>query len=189
MTADHKRSDRHWDYLQPADLRRLANPLDYIADDHLRERTVCAMLDRIAVGDEDDQAFEQVRWFLDRELPLHLQDEEEDLFPMMRRRCEPVDEIDAVIERLRAEHRHAQTDTPEIVGIIDDAMVGAGAVSAADRAALSSFAAHARRHLIVENAIILPIARARLTGDDLKNLRLRMLQRRGLRLPLGDDHV
>ena len=189
MTADQGRSDRRWDYLSPSDPSLLANPLDFIADDHLRERTICAMLDRIAAGGDDDQALEQVRWFLDLELPLHLQDEEEDLFPLMRRRCEPADAIDAVIDRLRVEHRHAQIDTPQIVGIIDAAIVDAGALSAADRAALSSFAAHARRHLIVENAIILPIARARLTSDDLKSLRLRMLQRRGLRLPLADDHA
>lgn len=152
MTGRGGRADRQWDYLPPADPSLLANPLDFIAEGHLRERTICAMLDRTAAGDDDDQALEQLRWFLDAELPLHLRDEEEDLFPLMRRRCEPADAIDAVIDRLRTEHRHAQIDTPQIVGIIDAAIVDASALSDANRAALSAFAAHARRHLIVENA-------------------------------------
>ena len=45
---------------------------------------------------------------------------------------------------------------------------------------LTEFASQTRRHLIVENAIILPIARARLDTDDLDALRLGMLRRRGL---------
>ena len=189
MTGRGGRADRRWDYLPPADPSRLANPLDFIAEGHLRERTVCAMLDRFVAGDGDHQAVEQVGRFMSTELPLHLQDEEEDLFPLMRRRCEPADAIDAVIDRLGAKHRHALADLPEIVRIIELASRDPGALSAADRALLSSFAAHARRHLIVENAIILPIARARLTKSDLNSLRLRMLQRRGLRLPLAHDNA
>ena len=187
MTGHDRRAQRQWDYLPRTDPSLPANPLDFIAEGHLRERTVCTMLDRIAAGDNDDQALEQVRWFLNIELPLHLKDEEEDLFPLMRRRCEPADAIDAVIDRLGAEHRHAQSDTPEIVGIIALTSRDPDALSHANREALTRYAAHARRHLIVENAIILPIARARLTKADLNSLRLRMLQRRGLRLPLADD--
>jgi hemerythrin-like domain-containing protein len=48
------------------------------------------------------------------------------------------------------------------------------------RTRLARFAGHARRHLILENAIILPFARLRLTRHDLETLRLRMMQRRGL---------
>lgn len=186
--SHHLRSDQRSGDLSPTDRRLLANPLDFIAEYHMRERTICAMIDRIVSGDADAEAFEEVLWFLKQELPLHLQDEDEDLFPLMRRRCEPADKIDAVIERLGHEQRNAQTDTLDMVGIIESASCGLRALSAAERRTLTRFAAHARRHLIVENAIIFPIARARLTKADLDNLRLRILQRRGARLPLADDH-
>jgi hemerythrin-like domain-containing protein len=45
---------------------------------------------------------------------------------------------------------------------------------------LTSFAGHVRRHLVAENAILLPIARARLTRADLARLSAHMRARRGL---------
>ena len=53
-------------------------------------------------------------------------------------------------------------------------------LTATERAGLAKFAAHMRRHLVAENAILLPIARARLTRADLKLLTKRMRSRRGL---------
>ena len=45
---------------------------------------------------------------------------------------------------------------------------------------LARFAANERQHLIVENAIVLPLARARLSEDDKQKLGMRMAARRGL---------
>ena len=39
-----------------------------------------------------------------------------------------------------------------------------------------------RHHLTLENAIVLPLARIRLTADDLRNLAQRMSARRGIKL-------
>ncbi|NIR60715.1 MAG: hypothetical protein GWO02_15015, partial [Gammaproteobacteria bacterium] len=57
-------------------------------------------------------------------------------------------------------------------------LVEGGALAADDRALLAAFANHARRHLIAENAIIMPLARARLSDDDLRTLRAEMRRRR-----------
>jgi len=175
--SDLKRGD----CTAPTDPALLGNPLDFFHEDHLRERQICATLDRIAYGDPPDpEDAASVRTFLEDELPLHLEDEELDLFPLVRRRCEPDAEIDRAIGRLSADHRHAEAETPKVMAVLGAIEAGAHTMTEEERTALIGFAAHARRHLIFENAIILPFARLRLTPDDLETLRLRMLQRRGL---------
>lgn len=160
------------------DLAVLQNPLDYIAEDHMREREICAMLDQLAAETSyDPDTGDQIRCFLKYQLPAHLEDEEIDLFPMMLKRCEPEDEIEPVIRELRGDHGHAATDGAVILGLLDEPGKGFSARACAQMVA---FAKHARRHLIVENAIILPIARARLTPDDLRIMLQHMLERRGL---------
>jgi len=62
-------------------------------------------------------------------------------------------------------------------------------LSGDDCALLTNYANQARRHLILENAIVLPLARVRLTDDDLDTLRLRMMQRRGLDSLMEQPHV
>lgn len=165
---------------KPTAHRLLGNPLDFIHEDHMRERTFCAALIELA-GTETAMAdlAGKIAEFLGQELPLHIADEEEDLFPLLRRRCTIEDEIGRVLERLHRDHRHAATSTPTVLAILEQLAAGAE-LSGDDSTALSTFADHSRRHLILENAVILPLARVRLTGEDLDTLRLRMMQRRGL---------
>lgn len=160
--------------------RLLGNPLDFIREDHMRERAICAAIDDLAVAPiTAPELADRVSEFLSRELPLHLADEEEDLFPLLRRRCAREDEIDRVLRRLDTEHRHAATGTQGVLNIL--ARLPAGAVlSRCERAYLFNYASQVRLHLILENAIVLPLARARLIPGDLDTLRLRMMQRRGL---------
>ncbi len=46
---------RRGDGLSPTDPRLLGNPLDFLHEDHLREREICVMLDRIAAAESPDQ--------------------------------------------------------------------------------------------------------------------------------------
>lgn len=176
------------DCLRPTTLKLLGNPLDFIYEDHLRERQICTMLDRIAadaVPDQDD--LEHVREFLTRELPLHLADEEEDLFPLLRRACEPEDEIGKAIERLTSDHVQTVEGASRVIADLDALISSGGAPGKETQARFRRFAAQARRHLILENAIILPFARLRLTGRDTERLFLHMAQRRGLDLLLQQN--
>lgn len=157
----------------------LENPLDFIGEDHMREREVCALIDKLvsalplAAGER-----QMIVSFLTDQLPQHLADEEIDLFPLMLKRCDAEEDIRSVIDKLKSDHCHAIADASEIATLIEANGQGAAVFSEASRAKLVTFAKHARRHLIVENAIILPIARARLTKEDLKTMRSHMLQRR-----------
>lgn len=169
------------DCLSPTEPDLLGSPLDFIAEDHLRERQICALIDGIAIAagvNVDD--VENVLSFLGEELEMHLEDEEVGLFPAMRDRCKPEDEIDRVIDELLSDHVRARAQTPQVRDVLQRALASRSAPDDAGRRMLTEFAGRARRHLIVENAIILPIARARLNRDDLDDLRRGMLQRRGL---------
>jgi len=162
--------------------RRLGHPLEFLCECHAREREVCALIDRIAVAHRPDrEIIRRVRVFLEDELPPHIEDEEQDLFPLLRRRCGPADQIDAVIARLTRDHVHVGGGSSGILDILLRWESGGGPLSDEDRAALIGYASETRHHLILENAVVLPFARLRLTDRDLESLRIRMLQRRGLR--------
>ena len=166
----------------------LENPLDFIAEDHMREREVCALIDRlVSAASLQDADIHQMLAFLGDQLPQHLADEEIDLFPMMLERCNPEDEIEKVIGKLHADHGHALADAPAIVALIQSVSAASPALSDDDCQQMAAFAHHARRHLILENAVILPIARARLTLDDLAVMKKHMLERRGLWPGLEND--
>ncbi len=76
-------------------------PLDYIFADHFRQRSVCVALKRFAEhGRVPRSEADMVTAFLDRELSLHHEDEDQDLFPAVRRRALPEDDLGAVLARL-----------------------------------------------------------------------------------------
>jgi len=173
-----------------ADLRALGDPLEFLHRDHLREREICALLDRIATAPEvDPEAASDVLIFLREVLPFHLADEEDDLFPLLRQRCKPEDEIDEAIERLYSDHGRAAKDTPDVITILERHLPGGAGLSDTERRVLTRYATHARRHLVLENAIILPFARLRLSEQDRDALRFRMLERRGLSRLWESSHV
>jgi hypothetical protein len=66
----------------------------------------------------------------------------------------------------------------QVCAALERAIASDTTVTPQEAAAVTAFAAQERRHLIVENAIVLPLARVRLTPQDLETLRRRMLQRR-----------
>lgn len=166
---------------KPTRLGLLADPLDFISEDHLRERQVCAMIDRLATAAVlNRQEVTTVLRFLNEELNVHLRDEAEDLFPLLARRCTAEDAIDAVIDRIRTDQDEAMRLLPEVRAMLAGCLDRGGDLSANERGVLSRFAGHVRRHLVAENAILLPIARVRLTRADLRNLSKHMRSRRGL---------
>jgi len=158
----------------------LENPLDMIAEDHMREREVCALIDRLVIASPIKDAERRMMLaFLKVQLSQHLADEEIDLFPLMVKRCDPEEEIIKVITKLKSDHVHALADGPAIAALIE-ANDPKAAFSETACAEMTAFANHSRRHLILENAIILPLARAYLTKKDLKTMRAHMQKRRGL---------
>lgn len=170
------------------DVGLLATPLDSIAEDHERVRNMCALIEYIADHPETHpEIVAQVSSFVRSELPALIADESQDLLPLMQRRCQPEDEIDRLRTRLDAEHDTAMYLLPDALKTLDALQAGQVELSEASLHLLRNFAAHLHRHLIFENAILIPLARARLTPDDLKTLRARMTMRRGPTQSTDDD--
>lgn len=167
--------------LFPTDPSLLSAPLEFISEDHLRERAICAMIDRLAsTASLDRHAASTVLRFLNEELNVHMRDEAEDLFPMLAKRCAPEDCIERTIGRITTHQQEAMRLLPRVRAALVRCLDTGSGLSAGENRSLGRFADNVRRHLIAENAILLPIARARLTQRDLKSLSDRMRTRRGI---------
>jgi hemerythrin-like domain-containing protein len=171
-------------------LRLLSSPLDYIFAEHFRQRVLFGVLDSIVESREHDIDLIRASLdFLTHDMKFHIQDEEEDLFPCLRKRAEPDDGIEKVIDQLLEEHKSDHIDASEIVDRLRLALSSENISSPFSdfSDSMKRFTANERRHLIVENAIVLPLARVRLTDDDLIQMSLDMAMRRGIELLRNKD--
>jgi len=163
----------------------LRRPLDWFAAEHGRHRQFCALMNGLSRTVLFEPApIAAVIAFLRDELGAHLADEEEDLFPLLRSRARPQDEVDQILGRLGAEHRGDQAHGEALRLHLERCLEThtAPGLDPACAAALAAFASQERRHLALENAVVLPLARLRLSAKDLKALSRRVAVRRGLRI-------
>lgn len=159
----------------------LSTPLEYLYADHLRQRGVCAVLRRLAAaGHVDEDEAKVLASFLERDMILHHADEEETLFPLLGKRCDHDDRLEADLSRLSLDHRKSR---PQLLRIADILLQAGGHISASDASLFANFAAHEFRHLAFESGVILPIARVRLTRKDIATLSRQMRARRGIATP------
>ena len=157
----------------------LRDPLAYIAAEHGGQRALCNLMENLAgaAGFDRDVA-SAILQYLSRDFVRHVRDEELDLFPQLRARCLPEDEIETVLARLNAEHK----DEHRLAGDVEIQLRAlldrdAAALDADLRARLFQYARSLRQHLALENSVILPLARARLSADDLAALSAAMRAR------------
>ncbi len=165
----------------------LAKPLEFILADHLRQRNLCRLLDRLAEEPLlDHDLAEALADHLAGDMAIHVLDEEEDLFPLLRRRAKAEDEVERVLGLLSREHAEDDRAAETIAARLREAVAAKHrSLDEEVRSALRGFAHRQRRHLAVENAIVMPLAEARLTVKDLQGLARRMAVRRGLHLRPG----
>mgnify|MGYP002622806931 CR=1 FL=1 len=153
-------------------------PLEAMRDFHHRQRQTCADLEAIAGDPLPDRSL-AMRLLVElcHDMRLHHADEDCDLFPLLRRRARPEDEIETLLARLEAEHRQSAEALPSMLRTLA-AMATGRVARGARRRALAEHARAHRRHMIIENAIVLPLACMRLTTRDRRGLMLRMRTRR-----------
>ncbi|MGI9478354.1 MAG: hemerythrin domain-containing protein [Hyphomicrobiaceae bacterium] len=162
----------------------IKTPLDYILADHHRQRELFSLCDAMAEAETfDAELADIIATFLETEMELHVIDEEEDLFPMLRRRLQPDDDAERIMGLLSGEHAADEALGNEICQALRDGIrTKCTTIEAHLRNALLTFADRQRRHLAVENAIVLPLAATRLSKRDLADLGRRMAVRRGISL-------
>lgn len=160
----------------------LDSPLDYVFADHFRQRRICARLKQLTAESRlSPSDMSGLATFLTGDLLIHHQDEDLDIFPVLRRRAEPLDELDAMLKRLSGDHLSLQPLVDEIVVMLreleEQGDVGIGP-ALAER--LRCYVVHEHKHLVIENGIVLVLARKRLTRADLAAISRSMKSRRGL---------
>ncbi len=141
-------------------------PIETLYEEHFQQRQMAADMEVLAETPAPrPELARRILNNLGDALPHHRIDEDESLFPRLRRRAEPEDGIGTMLDRLQAEHveLHAMAEAlkPALACMADGALP-----APEDRAALRRFAQAERRHLITENALVLPLARLRLTAAD-----------------------
>lgn len=174
-------------YLSALPRHLLASPLDFVLADHLRQRVMCSLLDRLAARHRfETEIAREVLAHIETDMAIHVIDEEQDLFPMLRRRALPEDQLEPVLGQLSTEHAEDGAHAGHIVAGLKAALADRHeALDDPLRAALARFAASQRRHLALENAVVMPLAKKRLTPVDLSALGGRMAARRGILLTPG----
>ena len=162
-------------------------PVDYLYAEHFRQRVVCKFLEEIAFDPTARNAARLasiVLAYLEQELPHHVADEEQDLFPRLRGRCGAADNAGRMLDMLSEEHRRDGD-------LCEAALEGLRALTegrqpdqgAAFVRAAAAFAETQRRHLAWEDEVVLPLARERLTSEDLVDMGRSMAERRGANYP------
>lgn len=161
----------------------LAEPVEWFFAEHFRHRQFCRlMFDMAQATVFDGERVTQLAEFFRNDLPTHIIDEEQDLFPLLRRRAQPEDEVEEVLGLLSAEHKADAAKAQVVRAHIETCLEQQKAVGTMPAAckALQDFASQELRHLALENAVVLPIARLRLSLTDLRALSRRLAARRGI---------
>ena len=175
------------DSLFPTPAAGFDHPLEILDGCHERILRNCALIERIAahiartgVDAEARTAAASVTRYFDTAGTNHHRDEEDDLFPALQHYA-PSSELNAVFDllfRLKADHKRLDA-------LWTDMRLRLEAVAAGHEASLTAtvaadFKAAYERHIALEEAELLPLARRVLDEALLRTLGGRMARRRGV---------
>ena len=152
------------------------DPISIFAQDNLRQKWLCDVLETIADGLPNKlecALASMAAEALKTKVPLHHRQEEEVLFPLLTQRAAAQDNIEAVVQQLRQEHLADDTYASDLIGLLE--MMGKGTAPQNPEMAgymIRGFFETYRRHIAFEDLVILPLARLRLTHNDLEKLLL-----------------
>ena len=165
----------------------LREPLDYLVADHYRQQRLCDALDLLVLSPECPAAAltaAAIVEYLVAEFPLHIADEETDLFPRLRARCLPADDVGDLLDGLEQDHAADTSLARGIASYLADypsRQSGAG-IPKFERLA-NAFVLTERRHLAMEADLLVPLARRRLSAEDLEQIGRAMAARRQTDFP------
>lgn len=152
-------------------------PLDYFFAEHHRQRQAAHMLMLISDGERDEGGVRRLVEFFQSDFAAHIVEEKKHFFPVLQECCLPEDAIDALLGRLALEHDQDATIGDAVLQTLRK-IDGGGAASNAELRRVRHFAEHLFRHIALENAVLLPLARARMTKSQEQALAARLGQGR-----------
>lgn len=184
MRPDRKACDGPIFDPRPTPAILLDDPLEFILADHYRQRQIChALRTMAAVGAVNQDDAIRITHFLRDELWLHHLDEDEDLFPVLRRRMRSERDLKLgqTLEELTSYHQQSEAAIAQLVTfLLADGSSEMIVVPEAMGRMMLAYAADEHRHLAIENGVVMAIARTRLTRQDRADISRRMKARRGL---------
>ncbi|HEX7008110.1 MAG TPA: hemerythrin domain-containing protein [Alphaproteobacteria bacterium] len=159
----------------------LRDPIEYLRFEHYRQRVLCDLLARIADDPTAPGNTDRVAWvlhYLETELVLHVADEEQDLLPLLGRRCSGADALPDISGALAQEHVSDEMLRRAVIVGLRALAEGRPLERPLDFIVRAQMLEERlRRHLVWENQTLMPLARRRLTRDDLATLGRRMMRR------------
>lgn len=170
------------DLFSEVPLPLLDDPLEYFYVEHCRARLLCAVLRRVAAERTvPANLARRIATLLSVDVPLHHLDETTDLYPVLRRRLRPEDELSKVIDLVDEDREASDRVVGSIVAALspkdNDVDVP---IKPRDATMIASYSARLNRQLATENGILLVFARKRLGPEDLRLISRSMKSRRGL---------
>lgn len=164
--------------------RQIFDPIDFLAAEHDRQQRLCDMLARLALNPYHDgyqTAAEIIATYLTRDHPLHIVEEEVDLFTLLGRRTDSAGALDRLFDRLAQGHEVETRLAEQIMGELWRLAATRDPVNKAKFIADAfEFEQIWRRHLGWEEHELMPLARATLTETDRRQLATHFAARRGI---------
>jgi hemerythrin-like domain-containing protein len=168
-----------------------SNPIKLLIDCHRRIERFLAVLVKVAaeakggsMTQQQSREWEQSLDYFRNAAPRHTADEEESLFPRLRRVDRPeVERALAEMRELEADHKQAD-EWHELVDQLGRAWLSEGVLPSHDlerlTQALVSLSQLYSRHIALEDNSLFPVAAASLAGTEKAEIGTEMAQRRGL---------
>lgn len=160
----------------------LGDPVEFLYAEHASIVDWCHSLATLAddpTADDAPRLAASLLEFLDETLPRHIADEEEELFPRLKKRAPHDERLMSVIEQLQMEHHedveHGQALHDSLEGLAFGRAIAEPALFAAF---VRVFTMLQRRHQTLENNVVLPAAFEYLDASDREALAHSMLARR-----------
>jgi len=157
-------------------------PLEFLRANTYQLRQVCLTIEGFVAGEAPADKVIAACQYLSVEYPLHLFDVTDDLAPLLQDRCKPSDNIGPVLDELgevqKVVRPLAAKTVKALLGYLEH-MSEDEPTKVLQRQARELLTV-LRRLSAIESGIILPLARVRLTDEDLGELARRMRMRRGL---------
>jgi hemerythrin-like domain-containing protein len=168
-----------------------SNPIELLIDCHRRIERFLAVLMKVAaqakggrMTKQQSREWEQALDYFRNAAPRHTADEEESLFPRLRRMNQPeVESALAEMQKLEADHEQA-AEWHEIVDQLGRKWLSEAMLVPDDaerlNQALANLSQLYSRHIAVEDESLFPVATAVLASTEKANIGTEMARRRGL---------
>jgi hemerythrin-like domain-containing protein len=165
-----------------------SDPTGLLSDCHRRVEMFLGMLEAVAqvigqpADEETTRALQSALHYFAQAAPKHTADEEESLFPRLRRLHDPEVELAfSKLDRLEADHRWAAPLHSEIERLGMQYLLSghlAGPEVDKFRASVASLAGMYKEHIGVEDELIFPLAARLLSGREKEAIAQEMAKRR-----------